>query len=158
MQFDPVKILITGADGQSGSAIARTAEQDNFFEVIALNRKQLDVTQPEKIVAALDKYLPDYVINCAALNSADRAEREPHKAMSINAEAAKHLAAACGDLSIPIIQLSTDYVFDGHYASGYTELDETKPLGVYGQSKLQGELNVQQFMPRHIIIRTSWLF
>ena len=158
MQFDPVKILITGADGQSGSAIVRTAELDNFFEVISLNRKQLDVTQPDKIVAALDKYLPDYVINCAGLNSADRAEREPHKAMLLNAEAAKHIAAACGDLSIPMIQLSTDYVFDGHYASGYTELDETRPLGVYGESKLQGELNVQQFMPRHIIIRTSWLF
>lgn len=158
MQFDPVKILITGADGQSGSAIARTAEQDNFFDVIALSRKQLDVTRPEKIVAALDKYLPDYVINCAALNSADRSEREPQKALLVNADAAKYLATACGDLSIPIIHLSTDYVFDGHYASGYTEIDETQPLGVYGQTKLQGELYVQQFMPRHIILRTSWLF
>lgn len=158
MQFDPVKILITGADGQSGSAIALTAESDSFFEVIALNRKQLDVTQPEKIVAALDRYLPDYVIHCAGLNSADRAERDPQKALLLNAEAAKHIASACGDLSIPLIQLSTDYVFDGHYASGYTEMDETRPLGAYGESKLQGELYVRQFMPRHIIIRTSWLF
>lgn len=158
MQFDPVKILITGADGQSGSAIARTAESDSFFEVIALNRKQLDVTKPDKIVAAFDRYLPDYVINCASLNSADRSERDPQKAMLINAEGARYVASACGDLSIPLIQLSTDYVFDGHYASGYTELDETRPLGAYGESKLHGEQNVRQFMPRHIILRTSWLF
>ncbi len=158
MQFDPVKILITGADGQSGFAIARTAEQDSFFEVIPLNRKQLDVTQAEKVVAVLDRYLPDYVINCAGFNFADRAEREPHKAMLLNAEAPRIIAAACGDLSIPIVHLSSDYVFDGHYASGYTELDETQPLGVYGHSKLQGELNVQQYMPRHIIVRSSWLF
>lgn len=158
MQFDPVKILITGADGQSGSAIARLAEADGFFSVIALNRKQLDVTQPERIVAALDRYLPDYVINCAGLNSADRAERDPQRAMLLNAEAPRHLAVACGDLSIPLIQLSTDYVFDGHYASGYTEEDATQPLGAYGDSKLQGELNIRQTLPRHIILRTSWLF
>lgn len=158
LQFAPVKILITGADGQSGSAIARVAKVDNFFEVISLNRKQLDITQPDKIMAALDKYLPDYVINCAGLNSTDRAEREPNKAILLNSDAAKYLAIACGDLSIPIIQLSTDYVFDGHYASGYMEQDETRPLGAYGESKLQGELYIQQMMPRHIIIRTSWLF
>ena len=155
---DPVKILITGADGQSGSAIVRLAESDAFFSVVALNRKLLDVTQPTKIVAALDKHLPDYVINCAGLNSADRAERDPQRAQLLNAEAARNLAIACGDLSIPMIQLSTDYVFDGHYASGYTEEDETRPLGAYGESKLQGEEYVRQLLPRHIILRTSWLF
>ncbi|WP_417584556.1 dTDP-4-dehydrorhamnose reductase [Nitrincola sp.] len=155
---DPVKILITGADGQSGSAIVRLAESDAFFSVVALNRKLLDVTQPAKIVAALDKHLPDYVINCAGLNSADRAERDPQRAMLLNAEAARHLAVACGDLSIPLIQLSTDYVFDGHYASGYTEEDDTRPLGAYGESKLRGEEYVRQLLPRHIILRTSWLF
>jgi dTDP-4-dehydrorhamnose reductase len=155
---DPVKILITGADGQSGSAIVRLAESDAFFSVVALNRKLLDVTQPAKIVAALDKHLPDYVINCAGLNSADRAERDPQRALLLNAEAARNLAIACGDLSIPLIQLSTDYVFDGHYASGYTEEDETRPLGAYGHSKLQGEEYIRQLLPRHIILRTSWLF
>ncbi len=158
MLSDPVKILITGADGQSGSAIVRLAESDAFFSVVALNRKLLDVTQPAKIVAALDKHLPDYVINCAGLNSADRAERDPQRAMLLNAEAARHLAVACGDLSIPLIQLSTDYVFDGHYASGYTEEDDTRPLGAYGESKLRGEEYVRQLLPRHIILRTSWLF
>ncbi|WP_235263631.1 dTDP-4-dehydrorhamnose reductase [Nitrincola sp. A-D6] len=129
-----------------------------FFSVVALNRKLMDVTQPAKIVAALDKHLPDYVINCAGLNSADRAERDPQRAMLLNAEAARNLAQACGDLSIPLIQLSTDYVFDGHYASGYTEEDDTRPLGAYGESKLQGEAYVRQLLPQHIILRTSWLF
>lgn len=158
MLSDPVKILITGADGQSGSAIAKLAEADAFFSVVALNRKLLDVTQPAKIVAALDKHLPDYVINCAGLNSADRAERDPQRALLLNADAARNLAVACGDLSIPLIQLSTDYVFDGHYASGYTEEDDTRPLGVFGESKLQGEEYVRQLLPQHIILRTSWLF
>ncbi|QEW07928.1 dTDP-4-dehydrorhamnose reductase [Nitrincola iocasae] len=158
MLSDPVKILITGADGQSGSAIVRLAEADAFFSVVALSRKLLDVTQPAKIVEALDKHLPDYVINCAGLNSADRAERDPQRAMLLNAEAARNLAVACGDLSIPLIQLSTDYVFDGHYASGYTEEDDTRPLGAYGESKLSGEEYVRQLLPQHIILRTSWLF
>ncbi|KAA0876419.1 dTDP-4-dehydrorhamnose reductase [Nitrincola tapanii] len=155
---DPIKILITGGDGQSGQAIARLAQSDPFFQVTALPRKQLDITQPHQIMAQLDRYLPDYVINAAGFNSADRAEREPEKALQINAEGVRNLALACGELSIPVIHLSTDYVFDGHYASGYSEEDPVAPLGVYGQTRLQGELYLQQLLPQHIILRCSWIF
>jgi len=155
---DPVKVLITGADGQAGYAIAHLAKSDPFFAVTALSRKQLDITQPEKVIEQLDACLPDYVINCAGLNSADRAEREPHRAYKLNAEGVKNLAQACGSLSIPIIHLSTDYVFDGHYATGYSENDQTAPLGVYGLSKFQGEEYLRAGWPQHIILRVSWLF
>lgn len=155
---EPVKLLITGAEGQTGYALATLAKLDPFFSVIALNHKQMDVAQSSKVFSVLDAHLPDYLVNCAALNCADTAELNPEEALLLNATAAKTLAEGCGDLSIPLIQLSSDYVFDGHYASGYSELDVPNPLGVYGKTLLQGEEYVRQYQPRHIILRSSWLF
>ncbi|WP_151705170.1 dTDP-4-dehydrorhamnose reductase [Nitrincola alkalilacustris] len=155
---EPVKLLITGAEGQAGSEIARLADADPDFNVLALGRRKLDVTSEQSIQAQLDAFLPDYVINCAGFNRVDAAEHNPDLAFSINAEGPRLLALACGELSIPMLHLSTDYVFDGQYASGYTEDYETAPLGIYGLSKLQGEEAIRQVLPRHIILRTSWLF
>lgn len=154
----PVRILITGAAGQVGSALQIQGGNDAFFEVIALDRSQLDITHVDQLGEQLAHYLPDYVINCAAFDHVDEAEHAPELCYGVNAEGVENLARICGELNIPVFHLSTDYVFDGHYASGYTEEDDVAPLGVYGDSKWKGEESLRQLLPKHIILRVSWLF
>jgi len=154
----PVKILITGAKGQVGAALVRLTDQDDFFAVSALDKSTLDITDEQQIQALLSHHLPDYVINCAAFDHVDVAEHQQDLCNAVNTDGVEKLALACGDFSIPLFHLSSDYVFDGHYTSGYTEDDEVAPLGVYGNSKWQGEQRLRQVLPRHIILRVSWLF
>lgn len=154
----PVKILITGANGQVGTALRCMAQQEPFFDITALDKSALDITDEEQIRDQLTHYLPDYVVNCAAYDQVDEAEHQQALCEAVNAEGVNKLALVCGDLSIPMFHLSTDYVFDGHYASGYTEEDDVAPLGVYGNSKWKGEEYLRQVLPRHIILRVSWLF
>ncbi len=154
----PIKVLVTGAQGQVGSALTRLGATDDFFEIVALGKNQLDITDAEQVRDQLMVHLPDYVINCAAFDHVDEAENQSEHCYAVNAQGVENLALVCGDLSIPMFHLSTDYVFDGHYASGYTEEDEVAPLGVYGDSKWQGEERLRQLLPKHIILRVSWLF
>ena len=158
LMLKPVKILITGASGQVGTALSRQAEADAFFDVVTLDKSQLDVTNDQQIQEQLALHLPDYVVNCAAYDHVDEAEHAKDLCYAVNTQGIKNLALACGELSIPVFHLSTDYVFDGHYASGYTEEDEVAPQGVYADSKWQGEENLRQCLPQHIILRVSWLF
>lgn len=152
------KVLIIGAAGQVGHALTELLEQTPGLEPVALTRRQLDITDPKAIRAQLDKHLPDYVINCAAFNRVDAAERQQEQAFTINRDGAQNLARATAALSIPLLHLSSDYVFDGHYASGYSEDDEASPLGVYGSSKWQGEEAIRAAQPQHLILRVSWIF
>ncbi|MGH1463693.1 MAG: dTDP-4-dehydrorhamnose reductase [Neptuniibacter sp.] len=154
----PIKLLVTGANGQVGTALVRLAESDSFFEIIALDKSRLDITDELQIKEQLSLHLPDYVVNCAAFDHVDEAEHKQSICRAVNSDGVEKLALACGDLSIPMFHLSTDYVFDGHYASGYTEDDDVAPLGVYGDSKWQGEERLRQVLPQHIILRVSWLF
>ncbi|MGB0468110.1 MAG: dTDP-4-dehydrorhamnose reductase [Pontibacterium sp.] len=154
----PVKILVIGASGQVGTAVVQSAEVDAFFEVTGLDPKQLDITSPEKIREQLDHYLPDYVINCAGFNAVDAAQHESDRCYAVNTKGVDNLASACGDLSIPVVHISSDFVFDGHYDSGYREDDEVAPLGFYGDSKWQGEEALRRALPQHIILRVSWIF
>jgi len=154
----PVRILITGANGQVGRELVSQAGSDSFFEVIALGRRQLDITDGAAIAASLDERKPGYVINCAAFNRADAAERQRDHCFHLNAEAVRLLGQACAARNIPLLHLSTDYVFDGHYASGYGENDAVHPLGAYGESKWLGEELLRRTHPRHIILRVSWVF
>ncbi|WP_286240339.1 dTDP-4-dehydrorhamnose reductase [Neptuniibacter halophilus] len=141
-----------------GTALSRMAAKDGFFEIVALGKAQLDITNEDQIQQALAAHLPDYVVNCATYDYVDLAEQNQALCYGVNTDAVEKLARVCGDFSIPMFHLSTDYVFDGHYASGYTEEDEVAPLGVYGDSKWQGEERLRQLLPRHIILRVSWLF
>ncbi len=155
---EPAKILITGAEGQIGRALVRLMAGDQDFVVIALSKRNLDITQPRQISDRLAEYLPDYVVNCAGFNRVDPAERDPERAFAVNAGGVEQLAVLCSELSIPLLHLSSDYVFDGHYASGYSETDEAAPLDVYGASKWQGEEAIRRQLPNHIILRVSWIF
>ena len=133
-------------------------QQDPDFIAIPRTASQLDITHSEKLAAALAQELPDYVVNCAGFNRVDPAERDPQRAYAVNATAVAQLAELCAELSIPLLHLSSDYIFDGHYASGYSEDDEPAPLGIFGDSKWQGEEHIRRLQPRHIILRVSWIF
>ena len=152
------KVLILGAAGQVGHALTELLEQAPGIEAVAMNRRQLDITDPAAIHQQLEKHLPDYVINCAAFNRVDAAERQQEQAFAVNRDGAGHLAKATAALSIPLLHLSSDYVFDGHYASGYSEDDEASPLGAYGRSKWQGEEAIRAAQAQHLILRVSWIF
>lgn len=110
------------------------------------------------IVRCLDSTRPDVVINAAAYTAVDKAESEPDLAYAINARGPGSLAAACAERGVPLIHISTDYVFDGSKTSPYREDDAIAPLGVYGQSKADGEAAVRHSNPRHVIARTSWVY
>lgn len=153
-----MKILLTGAEGQVGSEIARQGFVQNSCHLIALNHTQLDVTRREDVWQALHFYQPDVVINAAAYTKVDQAEAEPDRAFLVNACGAANVAAVCQQFNVPLLHFSTDYVFDGSKQRGYHEDDSAAPQNVYGVSKWQGEERVRQLCPRHIILRTSWVY
>lgn len=155
---NPVKIILVGAEGQIGRAVVTQCAAEDNLELVAYTHRQLDITERASIEAKLVEQLPHYVINCAGFNQVDASEADPDRAFEINAQGPKNLAEACGDMSIPLLHISTDYIFDGHYDSGYTEDDEPAPLGAFGKSKWLGEQHIRQNLPRHIILRVSWVF
>jgi dTDP-4-dehydrorhamnose reductase len=151
-----LRILVTGGSGQVGSAIARMAAAGGI-EAFLPTRTELDLENPESIVAALSQQPFDAVINCGAYTAVDLAESEPERARAINAEAPATLARETARLGIPLVQVSTDYVFDGSKAGAYSEEDPVQPLGVYGASKEAGERAVREGNPKHAVIRTAWV-
>jgi dTDP-4-dehydrorhamnose reductase len=149
-----MKILLTGKDGQVGFALHKKLSL--LGEVVATNRHELDLSNPDAIKAFIDKIQPDIIINPAAYTEVDKAESEKLLAHQINAIAAKVLARKASELNIPIIHFSTDYVFDGLKHEPYLETDQVNPQSVYGQSKWEGEEAIRQHK-KHIILRTSWV-
>lgn len=149
-------VLVTGAAGQVGSALARHRWPDGW-RPIALARAALDLTDPAATAAAVARHRPAAVVNAAAYTAVDRAESEPVLAWQINALAPAALAQACRAADIPLVHVSTDYVFDGAKPGAWRPDDPTGPLGVYGASKLGGELAVRTGGARHAIVRTAWV-
>ncbi len=158
---EAMRILITGAGGQLGLALRRRlpglVTKDGACEVTALERSQLDLTDPETVKAALKAGRPHIVFNCAAYTAVDRAESEQAAAFALNAEAPARLARACHELGAVLVHFSTDYVFDGGSRTPYREDAPTAPLGVYGASKLAGEEAVLAF-PEHFVVRLAWVY
>jgi dTDP-4-dehydrorhamnose reductase len=152
-----LKILVFGAAGQVGSEVIRAAWPASF-ELIAADRKAADITNAAAVGGAIARHEPELVINLAAYTAVDRAESEPEMAWAVNCAGAAHIAALCGEQAIPLIHLSTDYVFDGCKAGPYQEDDEVNPLGVYGRSKEAGERAVRAATTQYIILRTSWVY
>ena len=150
-----MKIFLTGKNGQLGSRLEEDLKK--FHEVIAMDRNSLDLIDIQLIEDTVHQVKPDLIINTAAYTNVDRAEKEEDLAYRVNALAPKALTKAAKLLDIPIIHISTDYIFDGLKKDAYIENDEPKPLSVYGFTKLQGEVFVKQ-NPKHFILRTSWVF
>lgn len=153
----PMRILLFGATGQVGGEL-RSLDWGFTAEVTAPGRQESDLANPGAAADAVNSIGPDLVINASAYTAVDRAESEPAKAMAVNGEAPGEMAGACAELSIPLIHISTDFVFDGAQAGPYGEDDPVNPLGVYGRSKENGERAVRAALDRHIILRTAWVF
>ena len=157
MQTFSPKLLITGGNGQLATALCQHEKVRNFA-LFPCSSEKLDITQPTDIANALSTIQPDYVINTAAYTAVDNAELHSDHAMSVNYLGAKLLALACDKNNIPLLHVSTDYVFDGNKKQPYREEDETNPLNVYGKSKLLGEQAVRNYCQHHLILRVSGVF
>lgn len=153
-----MKILLTGANGQLGNEIKRLRGLTDGHQIIALGRADLDITDISAIQQTFDSYQPDIVINSAAYTQVDKAETEQQAAYAINAQGAGLLANACAAINIPIIHLSTDYVFNGQKSTAYVEEDLAAAINVYGTTKWQGEEQIRRIAAQHIILRVSWIY
>jgi dTDP-4-dehydrorhamnose reductase len=150
------KILLTGVNGQVGHALNLILSER--YDLVALNRSSLDLTDNIQILECVKSVKPDIIINPAAYTAVDKAESESNLAFKINAEAPKAFAMAALEIKASLIHFSTDYVFDGEKTHPYKESDQVNPLSIYGESKLEGERNIQQFDIPHLILRTSWVY
>lgn len=152
------RILLTGANGQLGQALIHLPGLDGQVHWILTDYKELDITDRGAVDAFISKESPDFIINCAAYTAVDLAEKEFDKAMSINADGPENLALSAKSAGIPLIHISTDYVFSGHSWKPYCETDEPDPQGAYGKTKLAGEQALLRTGGMMIIVRTSWLY
>ena len=151
------KIIITGAYGQVGFCLTQQA-QANGWDVLAIDRDKLDITDPQAVTALVKEYQPDAIINAAAHTAVDKAETEIDASYAINRDGPKYLAEAAASVGAVMLHISTDYVFAGDKDGIYSEADPVAPQGVYGASKFAGEQAVVAASPKHIILRTAWVF
>jgi len=152
-----MRILLLGGSGQVGTEIRAMAPLKDV-EVFAPRRDELDINDASAIAKIVSAQPWHTVINVAAYTDVDRAESEETAAFTVNAQAPSWLAVETGRRGIPLIHISTDYVFDGKKGAPYIEQDEAAPLNAYGRSKLAGELGVRAANERHVILRTSWVY
>jgi dTDP-4-dehydrorhamnose reductase len=153
-----MRLIISGWHGQIARALADEALSSADVQAFAIGRPALDVRDPRSIERAFADVNPDLVINTAAYTAVDKAETEPELAFLLNRNGARKFAEAAARRNVPIIHLSTHYVFDGLKSAPYDETDEARPATVYGLSKLEGEEAVRQANPQHVIIRTGWVY
>ena len=152
-----MKILVIGAKGQLGWELCEKGLKAGF-DIVPLGSEQLDITDSKNVHYHVSDIRPVLVINAAAYTAVDKAELEPEKAFLVNNQGPANLADACKKQGIPLIHISTDYVFNGKNKNPYLETDPVSPLGIYGKSKAQGENEVRERLREHIIIRTAWLY
>lgn len=152
-----MKVVVTGAGGQLGQELQRACP--SLVEIVALERSQLDITQPREVEATLRALQPRVVINAAAYTAVDRAEEEKERAMAVNADGARNVALAAATVSARLIQISTDFVFDGNHGRPYSTDAPPSPMSVYGTSKWLGERHVTEVLgDAALILRTAWLY
>lgn len=153
-----MRIVVTGCRGQLARGLVERACGRADFEVVTIGRPHLDLARTETILPAIERCRPELVVSAAAYTAVDGAESEVGKALAINAVGAGAVADAAASLGVPVIHLSTDYVFDGKKEGGYCEEDVPAPISVYGASKLAGEKAVIAANPLHVILRTGWVY
>gem|GEM_PF-50127 len=154
----PMRLLIAGWQGQVARALAEAAPACPDVAACAIGRPALDICEMKTITRALADVRPDVVINTAAYTAVDKAESQADEAFALNRDGARMLAQAAQKRGAAVIHLSTDYVFDGSKAAPYGEDDPPAPQTVYSRSKLEGEEMVRAANPRHVIMRTAWVY
>ena len=152
-----MRLLVAGRHGQLGRALAEAASGDPALQATCLGRPELDIRDEAAIRSAFDAHRPDIAINAAAYTAVDAAETDPEAAFATNETGAGNFAAAAAEKGIPVVHISTDYVFSGENDRPWRETDTPSPINVYGRSKLAGELAVAATNPRHVIVRTAWV-
>ena len=152
-----MKLLILGANGQVGHCLVEQATAKGI-DYIATDSSQLDITDFSKVADVINQANPTCVINATAYTNVEKAEDEADKAFMVNGDSLGNLAKVCSEKDIPLIHISTDYVFDGTKDGFYQETDAVNPINVYGRSKLDGEIAVSENTKKYIIMRTSWVF
>lgn len=152
-----MKIAVTGRHGQIASSLVERG-RERGHAIVTLGTPELDLERPETVTNSLIAARPDAIVSAAAYTAVDKAESEPDKAFAVNAAGAGAVAAAAAALRVPLVHLSTDFVFDGTKPEPYVEDDPTGPLGVYGASKLAGEVAVAGAHANSAILRTAWVY
>lgn len=152
------RYLVTGQEGQVVRSLVERGSRHQDIEVLPLGRPALDLAQIDTIEAAILGAKPDVIVSAAAYTAVDQAETDEANAFAINATAVGEIGRVAKTLGIPVVHLSTDYVFDGEKSSAYTESDPVNPLGVYGRSKLEGECLLASSGADHVILRTAWVY
>ena len=152
-----MRVLVTGGTGQLGHEVARDFGQQGH-EVFAPTRQQMNLENPEEVAAVVRSFEADWVINCGAYTQVDKAESEPDKAFTVNRESPAALAKSVAGYDGRLLHVSTDFIFDGSQTTPYSENDKANPLGVYGQSKLEGELAVLDALSGVTVLRTAWVY
>lgn len=152
------KVALLGANGQVGTELLDVLSQNPEWEVVALTRAELDITDPNVVKRVLSSIAPDIVVNATAYTQVDKAESEPELAYAVNALGPKYLAQYTQSISALLFHISTDYVFSGKQSTPYSETDTPDPVSQYGLTKLQGERFIQASCNQYMILRTAWVF
>lgn len=155
--MSPLRIAVTGKEGQVARSMQALGPEMGV-EIIAIGRPELDLADPASVLAALEAARPDAIVSAAAYTAVDKAETEKDLAFAVNGAGAGAVAKAAARLGVPILHLSTDYVFDGSKAERYDESDPTGPTSAYGASKLEGERQVAAETSNHAVFRTAWVY
>ena len=152
-----MRILLTGANGQVGWELSNRGGQRGL-EILALDRSDLDITDPDSVSKEVNRSGASLVVNGAGYTAVDQAESESKLAFAVNRDGPAYLALACDKAGIPLVHISTDYVFDGQKKTPYLETDPASPLSVYGKSKAAGEVEVREHLREHLILRSGWVY
>jgi dTDP-4-dehydrorhamnose reductase len=153
-----MRVLVTGCNGQVGHCLTELLAKQENVTLLAVDRNDLDITNQEAVMKTVSDFKPTIIINAAAHTAVDKAEEEVELSYAINCDGPKFLAEAAQEVEAAVLHISTDYVFEGSKTGEYVETDATNPQGVYGSSKLAGEIAVAQACDKHIILRTAWVF
>ncbi|MFT2213894.1 dTDP-4-dehydrorhamnose reductase [Rhizobium giardinii] len=151
------RLLVTGREGQVVRSLLERSALHHDIEILVASRPELDLSAPTSLATVINSVRPDLIVSAAAYTAVDQAETEEEMAWIINAHAPGAIAEAAGTLQIPVIHLSTDYVFDGNKPSAYVETDPVGPVSAYGRTKLAGEEFVASATDNHVILRTAWV-
>ncbi len=152
-----MKVLVTGANGQLGYDVIKCLESEGI-KYLGTNRDSLEITNEEQVKRVISDYNPDIVVHCAAYTAVDKAEDEKELCYSVNVLGTKYVAEACKKINAKMVYISTDYVFDGEGDKPFEVTDKPNPINFYGQTKYEGEIQVQKLLENYFIVRISWVF